>query len=498
MRTMQRLRHVRPPDEHEVRRIHSAERRKISRKENRIWVRRLRNFTRLASILLLIALLSWWLLGGRFTADALVESNLVVARAPASVRVAEVYCRQGQRCAVGTPLVRLESLAPAEDRRPLELALEQRRLRLELVLAGGDLGDTDIARRAERFAEAERELENAENDRLLALASLESLLRRRAALELTLREERTERGGVVASLEERVAEAQALVEGGLALTSFTDWDVYSRTELNVEGVLSDRATAEALQAQGVAEGEVKGRSAAARAVAKELEAARAIAALGQEKLDRSLAEVDAEVEVARTRARAAADRRDQWFAAAGRLREMGAAEGEGEAARLRAIELRLLAVEVAEAEARLAEYDRGVGELVLESRSEGIVERVLAQPGAVYEGGAELVRLFDPAGMHVVAYLDQDQTAKVTRGQSCLLMPLGSSQTFHGRVESIDAVWTPCPPFLPSNDVASTDLRLPVHIACDALDQLTQLGPNMRVRVLFKDEAPEPARAGGR
>ncbi len=291
MRTLQRLSHVRAPSDSEARHIHDAERRKVSRKERRIWGRRARFFLRLGLGVALVVLLVHWLWGGRFLAEGLVESNLVVARAPAAVRVAEVLCAAGEPCQRGRALLRLESLAPREERRPLELALERARLRLALSEAGGDLGDNDIARRGDRVAEAERESVLAEGDRAVEAAALESLQRQRAALELSLREEGTQKEGAVAALEQKLAEAQALVAKAQAEQELSDFDADSRVELNQQGIVSERDKVSALTARGASEREVESLSAAARALEQEVKSARELALLAARRGGASLLEL---------------------------------------------------------------------------------------------------------------------------------------------------------------------------------------------------------------
>lgn len=488
MRSMQRLRHVRVPTEPEVRRIHDAERRSVARKERRLWLRRLRAATRFALVAVLLVLVGRWIWGGRFLADGLVEADLVVVQAPARVRVAEVFCEPGQRCVRGMPLVRLESLAPPEERRALELALEQDRVRLRLYEAGGELGDGDVARRGERVVEAQREARLAEAERAVAVAALERLARERAVLELALREEQARQAGLVESLEERVAAARSLIAEAQAAAGLADWDARSRLELSVQGLVSDRDLAAALSTRDAARGDLEGLSATARSLAREVEAARAVAALGAGRAHAALDEMAGRLAEGRAQVDALAQRRDQWSALAERQRELGASGAPGEAARLRDLELELLRAQVAEAEARLAAHDARAGQGVIRAQADGLVERVFVGPGSVLEAGEPLVRTYDPTRMRVVAYLDRDGASRAWPGRPCRILGVREELELDGRVRSVDAVWAPCPPALPARAKGSTDMRLPVHVECVALDEKLQLRPNMRVRVLFKDE----------
>ncbi len=488
MRTLQRLSHVRLPSEHEARRIHNAERRKVGRKERRIWGGRLRILVRVGLSALLVALLVHWLWGGRFLAEGLVEANLVVARAPAAVRVAEVLCVAGRRCERGTPLLRLESLASREERRPLELVLERARLRLALCEAGGDLGDNDIARRGDRVAQAEREAELAESDRLVESAALASLIRQRVALELSQREEEAQQGGTVAALEQRLGEAEALVAKATLEQELSVWDADRGLVLNQQGIVSERDKVSALTAQGASQREVEGFSAAWRALASELEAARAVAALAVRRGAAALLEMDARIDEARVRIAAAGGRRELWRELAARQRELGATAEPGEGERLRELELSVLRAEVAEADARLAEHDRRGGQVLLRAEAGGVIERVFVEPDDVVEAGAALVRHYDPAHLHVVAYLERSHALEPRPGQRCRVLPLGTRLELAGRVTSVGAVWTPCPPALPRELRGPEDLRLPVHIEVAGLDQLAVLRPNLRVRILFEDD----------
>jgi multidrug resistance efflux pump len=485
---MQRLRHVRVPDELEARRVHAAERRSVVRKETRIWSRRLRVAARVLLVVALIALAWYWLWGGRFLADGLVEAELVLAQAPARARVAEVYCAAGDACEPGQPLLRLESLESEHARRALELALAQSRLRLAVVEAGGELGDVSLAQRGERVAEAEREARLAEAEIAVTLATLERLARERLVLELAQREQQVLREGRVESLAERVAEAQASIERASVQSTLSEWDVQSRIELNVHGIVSDRDVATVLSDRDASRSEIAGLSAARRSLSLELESARAIAGLGQEQLAAHMGELEGRSDEARARLAAWTGRRDLWRELAARQRALGAGGSEQEAARLRELELQLLRLEEDQARTRLAEHDLRSGTLVVRAEARGVVERLWVGRGSVVASGDPLVRTFDPSRVHVVAYVERDGAARVRRGQPCRILVVGSAIELDGHVDAVDDVWTACPPALPALAKPSTDMRLPVHVQCSALDERLQLRPNMRVRVVFKDE----------
>ena len=497
MRSMQRLSHLQRPDETAVKRIHGAERRKVSSREHRVWARRLQFGFRIVSVLGLCVVLGYWLWGGGFVAEALVQANLVVARAPATVRVAEVLVRPGMRTVRGTPLMRLESTAAPELRRPFELAVIERDLRLQLIESGGDLGDVDLSRRADRVAEAEREMAQAQADRAVAEAALERSLRARAALDFELRSRAAQNQGLPEALEARSQEAVAQVARAHERGDYNAFDAESRVALNSAGIVSDLATADALAERDASEREIEGLDAAARALQRETRAAREVSELDDSQALAALAEMDARIVEEQARVASAEQRRQQWQQLALSRRELGAGGTPQEIAGLRALELEIARNDLAAARARLAECDAQTGSGLLRAWTEGVIERVFVEHGAVVEADEPLVRYFDPHRLTVTAYLDPADARRPIVGQPCRILQLDGSLRLAGRVVSIDAALVPCPETLPRSSRGPTDMRLPVHIECDLFDQRALLQPNLRVRVSFTDgENTQAARLG--
>ncbi len=126
--------------------------------------------------------------------------------------------------------------------------------------------------------------------------------------------------------------------------------------------------------------------------------------------------------------------------------------------------------------------------MLLLAEAAGVIERVFVGPGDVVEAGAPLVRTYDPRELRVVAYLGRERAGEPRPGQACRVLPLGTHLELAGRVAEVGAVWTPCPSALPREMRGPEDLRLPVRIEIAAADDLAELRPNLRVRILFEDQ----------
>ena len=119
MRSLQRLRHVRPAVQESAfqqTRIHKLDTKAVKRREREIWMRRLRR----AAFLFCVAAVSVGVIssvaGSRIVADGLVRGNVVIVEAPSDARVARWLVQAGGSVTMGEPLVELEPTAPDGQR----------------------------------------------------------------------------------------------------------------------------------------------------------------------------------------------------------------------------------------------------------------------------------------------------------------------------------------------------------------------------------------------
>ena len=174
MRSLQRLGHNRPPSADQLQGIQQGEASSIQSRKKMIWGKRLRRLGVIAAIVAVCWASYRLLWQQRVVVDGLVLADTVTARPPASTRVTEVLVEPGQRVSRGDPLVRIEALDNSE-RRAAELRVEQDRLELQLVEAGGEVGLADLGRRADRTAEAELNAGLADADARVADATLSAI-----------------------------------------------------------------------------------------------------------------------------------------------------------------------------------------------------------------------------------------------------------------------------------------------------------------------------------
>ena len=491
MRSLQKLPQSRPAPPEEQAGLELSARQSLARRERAIWLRRLRGLCSFALLVLLGFGLVWLVGGMRQVADGLVLANPIVVQAPARVRVLEVTCRPGQSVRRGDPLVRLEPLTGAEERRPLELAVEQARLRLEWFDAGGELWSFGEQLRSDRIADAQRLAREAEAERGVTAARVGSLERERMELALQLEAVGTTREGAVESAEERLAEARANAERAHVGLALSRYDTSASARLKREGVTSSRD----LVSKNVIHDEARlasdGMEATQRAAEQELLTARELDDLTARQLDASLGRMDAQIAAAWTEVAAAEERRDLWLAMAeyhSRL-DPGA---EVDPERVRTLRRALLAAELAGAEARVAELDHRRGDRAVVAESDGVVDEVSVRGGTVVEEGTALVTYHEPAAVRVIAYATPELAPSLAIGQGCRVVVEGGGPTLEGRLVSRGTTWAVCPPFLPQRSSRHVDLRVPLVIEVAEADRVGHLAPNMRLKVVFN-----PSRVAG-
>ena len=483
MKSLQKLGHSRPTSPAERARLRLVESERVAQRERRIWIHRARRSVPFLIAAGLIALAVFLVVGLRRVADGLVLAHRVELTAPARVRVAETYVRPGEECSRGDALIRLEAVTGAPERRRLEALIESRRQRLEWFDAGGEAEEFGRTLRADLVAEARREAGEADSERIVARARLESLRRERAELELSLAEEIEWQRGAVTVLADREAEAAALVREVQTKFELAGLDVAATEQLLGEGVVSERDVVSSRRELDATTFSAERTIASARALRGGLKTARNLVGITEERLEATLALADARVEAARREVLAADRRAELWRGI--ETHHMRYDPGPIDVPRLQELRHSVLAAELAEAQAQLAEHDDARGEKVLVAQTDGVVDRVFAVPGAVLEEGGPLLAYNDPGALRVVAYVTPELAPAVTVGQKCRLVAEGDRSEVDAVVASIGSAWTECPTSLPRRTSRTADLRVPVVIECASAEAAEHFRPNMRLKITF-------------
>jgi len=199
-----------------------------------------------------------------------------------------------------------------------------------------------------------------------------------------------------------------------------------------------------------------------QASARELDAAETASRVAAADLTRALAELEG--------------LRARWL----RSRELVPEEASGD--ELRRLELGLLENAVVEAEQRLRRYDYESGTRTVTAPFSGRVDRVYVETGSHRHQGEPMMELYDPASLHVVAYLKPADGRRLRVGTEVKLYPEGASEAVAGAVSAAYAGWARTPPVIqPFFDRSPSLLR--VRIDCRPADR-PRLAPNMVVRVI--------------
>ncbi len=444
--------------------------------------RQLRSLLPVLALALPVVVGAYVLSALRLTADALVVTAPVVARAPSAVRVVEVLCAPGDARRAGDPLVRLGPIGQDAEGLRLATRVESKRLRLELLAAGGRV---DVAGRWEApdlALEAERESQLAEADLGVLEAELTRLVRLRERRAVELRDEQEARAGVVTELVERLSAAQASQRVAETTLRPAELDARNSERLHAEGIVPDREVEVRRADHDAARFEVDERALEARALARRLETAETQATLGKELNTAMLAELDAELAAAEREVEAGLRRAELWRQAEIYYREkrVGTTLPVEEQ---RVYELALLGADLREAEAALVAHDEARGAVILYAELDGVVDRVAVRAGSVVEAGAELVSYYDPTALDVVAYASPRLAGRLAPGTGVRLVPHGGGDVLEAELATVGQAWVRCPPQLPVSDQPGADLRLPLVVACDA----AELRPGMRLRARFQD-----------
>ncbi len=436
MKTFQSIAHARYPDALRVRQILRTESGTVAHSERQ---RRARLLIQVAAAVLALftgSLLLRAILRTGWCA-ARVEAPTILVSAPASVRVTEVRCRSGERVSRSEILLVLEALEGREQRAAAAALVEERRARLELALAGGEVQVSDLGRRFDGAAEAEREVV-------------------RACSEL--------RGAEAAhsALEARLEQARSLLLSSSAVAERASSHAERVRALQRDGIVS------AQEADDAALDEEQS--------ARERDAARA-----------SVSALEHELAAARERIDSAGEILSQWQAVLARRRErLPPAAGDPEA--LRELELTLLRHELAEAEARLRALAFEQGERIVRAECDGTIDALFVVPGSIAAAGEPLLSYHDPEKTLVVAYASPSEALEREPGETCRILLPGGDLEADGMVVAIDKQLVPDPGR--ERDEEEAEGRLSIRIRC--------LEPGLLLRVPLLAQArvhfPAPAR----
>lgn len=484
MRSLRRASQARIPTSTGTGLHHAEELRTIKRRE-RIGVLRL---LVLGGLLMVVAAAMAWSAHGRIVSEGLVEANLVEVRAPGRVRVEEVRCLPGKAFRRGEVLFVLEALGVQGERRSLELDIERAALRLSLAEAGGDLGEVNLDRRIGEAEDAEREWRLAEAALEVAHGRLEVLRRRLDAVLATGAREAEEQLGLARAAEERAAESTALAGRSEVERAMAEYDERSRSELSAAGIVSERDRRRAEASRDGAGLELEAHLASARALEEDARTLRRGSELERRATEARASELEAELEAAQLEVEALRVRRDQWRTATLRSRVLAASGPEG-VSRLRKLELDLLRKELESARARLAAFDRRVGNLTVRAEADGVCDQLLVSPGVVAAEDELLATHYDPATRRVVAYVGPGGAEELEAGRACSVTPIKGDESHPALVAAVAGAWVPRPAAIPGSAEPSEDRRLAFRLGLQELPE--HYRPGMRVTVVF-DRAPEP------
>jgi multidrug resistance efflux pump len=495
VRTLQRLSHQRPTDVDPLARLRRERVEQIEAKRRVTWQR---VGKAVGSGLLLLAILIGpvlWVRSQRMVVEGLVQGVIRVERAPVDARVAEIACRAGQRVEPGDLLLRLETVGGEYQLRPLELDVEQARLRLSILRAGGALDERDPLRREELLQDAQARASAARSSAGVLFTRALELARECEALERRLSAEKSARAEARAALdiELNAARTREAALGSLAGEAKTERERLER--LQAQGLVAARDAERARATAERAATELEGAQAAVRAhvarVAAAQDADSAHEAWGRAELAARAEQQRAlEIELA-----AAREEEQRWTRLA-EERERWAPPGDAQ--NLRDLELTLAEKALAQAQARFEAQRRARGEGWVRAQAGGVIDRIGVHEGSAVESGAELLAYVDTERLWVEAYLSEDDVERAEIGAPCRLL-LGSEDEFlDARCSAIGVSWIPCPREF-EHSRSAIDLRLPARIEISTPYLRGRgLRPGSRVQVLFDLASSRAARSDGR
>lgn len=485
MRSLQRLRHVRPAAENspfQKTRIHQLETKSVKRREREIWLRRLRR----AGFLLFIALATVGAIstaaGTRIVADGIARSNVITLTAPANARIGSWSVLAGGSVDVGDPLVELSPTAPDGGRAKLRASWDAQLAQLAWFDAGGELDASGREQRVDKVVAARRSaaLELADAARLTQVVAVR-------------REEHRLAQANLVGAEQALNATKAADAAGEKRQAF---DLH-RAELEVELAIVEEKRAADLAAQGLQPRRVAEKAtAAAQVEAARLATARAgleledlqrgstqdVAQATLNRVRQEAAVAAARITEAESSVAAARERANAWSEEADHHEALGPATPLHPEAIRRARRARLEA-DVAVAEAAYDAHVLVFGDRLLRAATTGVVDEILVLEGSVVEPGTPLARFHDSASSEVTIYASPSATAALAVGDPCSVHCPEDGRVAKATIHSIGHVWIEAPARLGRT---SGQDRVAVTLTID--EERSPFSANARVKAAFQTD----------
>lgn len=406
MRTLSKLKHEQFKDPGRSEDIKQAERTLVHGQERVVWRKRGRLALRMVLIGVLVHLVTTFGFAWGRTADGHVVMVAVDVTAPADVRIVAVHHGVGDRVRAGDALVALE---PIHDpgRALHEARVETARHRLELVRAGGSLGDANPDRRLERLRDAERELARTEREWQQARVTAKGLERTLDLTAAVLRQDRARLAGAASILAEQVAEAEFNLRAAAARTREAERNAENRRQLGPQGAVPGRDVDEAVALRDASRADLAASNAALDGLRRAHAAAAREHLIDTERAAAALDELDARVAGAWLREGRLEQEAREWQATVNEYRS-ALPEVLVDAKQLWRMEVELARAELASAEAALSDRDARAGRMVVTAAQAGVIDRLPGTVGSLVPAGGLVVAYSDPALRVVEAYVEED------------------------------------------------------------------------------------------
>jgi hypothetical protein len=368
----------------------------------------------------------------------------------------------------------------------MEETVQQRRHQVELVEAGGSISDIDPIRRSELVDEAHREHQLAAAAVRTTSARLDALRQQRQRAVVELQQRRISVKGDVDFLRSEFAGAEAELAKSVAEHRLKEFEQERQKRLGDKGAAVEHEIVAARLELDSATGDVLGHEAALAAARARMKTAKDIDAIEPSRMEASLRELDALIATAETETKALERRGELWRAAAESRQRFVPQDGQKRAL-LRRTEIDLFRSQQVEAEARLADLDRRVGNLVIRAESDGLVDQVHVRAGDVLEPESPIVTYYNPARQWIDAYAPPHLAAKLQRNHRCSIVLLDTHESLEGQVDSVGRAWVKRPEMLPYRGEQTNKFQRCVRIGGTGTtgDWTRRLQPNMRVKVVF-------------
>lgn len=484
MRSLQRLRHVRPSAQSSTfqqARIHRLDTKAVKNRERAIWIGRLR---RLAFLVLLAfgatGAISF-VAGTRIVVQGTVRANVALLPSPMDARIADWAVQPGSPVAAGDILGTLEPTAPDTRSRELVAKVEAAEAQLAWFDAGGELENSGLEQRVDRIAAARRSesLELAQRGALERAASVreaEKALADAAVLEAEARLEAT----VAAGEAQERARVDAVHQADIA-ADLAERDKEIVRDLGLEGIQSERAVAVAVAESLMATSRASAERSRLDALTIENDGAVALARASLARARATASVAEARLQTARAEIEASAARARAWAREAEHHASLGPAV-EVDPITIRTARRAKLLADVEVARQALASHRAAVGTRTIIASSPGSVDEVLKLAGSVVERGEDLIRICDAQHSEIVAYATPSTAARIAVGDLCTVYCPDDGRRAAATVQSIGQVWIPAPEALKLGTGAFVAVTMMID------DGISPFSADSRIKAAFETD----------